>query len=272
MKLETFFAVHPVFTFDEFFAYLEKLSPNYKHNTAKSLLTYHKKTGRILQIRRGLFATVPITQHYTNFQVNPFLIAGRIADDVILGYHTAMELHGIAYSVFNNFYFMTHKQVRQFEFQENTFKAIKFPKPLLTTGKENFATTIINREGLDIKATTIERTLVDSLQNPEYAGSWEEIWSSFSMVTVLQLAQVIEYTLLLNNATTTAKVGFFLEQHQKQFKVTDEHLKKLAKKAPTHKHYLERNKRIPGKLIKKWNLIVPEKILKQQWEEPNEIF
>ena len=46
----------------------------------------------------------------------------------------------------------------------------------------------------------------------------------------------------------------------------------LEKNIPKHKHYLERSKQTPGKLIKRWNLIVPEKVLSQQWEEPNEIF
>jgi predicted transcriptional regulator of viral defense system len=270
MKLEQFFAEHPVFTIEEFFAYLDK-SIYYKRGTAKSLLIYHKNSGRIRQVRRGLFAVVPVAQRHKEFQVNPYLITGRITEDSILGYHTAMDLHGFAYSVFNHFYYLTYKQIRSFEFQGNAFYALKFPKKLLAIGKEDFATTTVNREGLDIKVTTIERTLVDSLHHPEYAGGWEEIWRSFSMITVLQLDKVIEYALLLDNATTVAKVGFFLEQHQEQFKITEEHLQKLAAKIPTHKHYLERGKRTSGKFIKRWNLIVPEEVLLQQWEEPNEI-
>ena len=92
------------------------------------------------------------------------------------------------------------------------------------------------------------------------------------MITALRLDKLIEYVLLLDNATTVAKVGFFLEQHREQFSVTEDQLKKLESKVPAHKHYLERSKRTPGKLIKRWNLIIPEKILSQQWEEPNEIF
>ncbi|MBN2689361.1 MAG: transcriptional regulator [Gammaproteobacteria bacterium] len=271
MKIEKFFATHPVFTIAEFFCYLQQ-SSSYNHNTAKSLLNYHKKSGHILQVRRGLFATVPITQDVANFQVNPFLIAGRIADDSVVSHHAAMELHGIAYSVFNHFYYMTHQQIRAFEFQGGMFKALHFPKNLLKLGEENFSIATVNREGLDIKITTIERTLVDSLHRPDYSGGWEEIWLSFSAISVLRLEHVIEYALLLDNATTIAKVGFFLEQHQEQFKVDEDCLKKLETKIPANKHYLERSKRSFGKLMKRWNLIVPEKILNQYWEEPNEIF
>jgi predicted transcriptional regulator of viral defense system len=105
--------------------------------------------------------------------------------------------------------------------------------------------------------------LVDSLNCPEYAGDFEEIWLSFAMVPILNLERVIEYALLLDNATTVAKVGFFLEQHREQFNVGEQHLKILQNKIPQKTHYLERSKRTPGKLIKRWHLIVPEKVLNE---------
>jgi len=92
------------------------------------------------------------------------------------------------------------------------------------------------------------------------------------MASVLNLDIVVEYALLLNNATTIAKVGFFLEQHREQFKVTEGYLKALAAKIPANRHYLERNERTTGKLIKRWNLIVPEIVLTKKWEEPHEVF
>ena len=48
------------------------------------------------------------------------------------------------------------------------------------------------------------------LQN--LSGSWEEIWRSLESIQFLDLEQVLRYTELLGNATTAARVGFFLEQ------------------------------------------------------------
>lgn len=271
MKLELFFAQYPVFTGKEFFSFLTQGS-SYKHGSAKALLVYHEKMNHILRIRRGLYAVIPILQRQQkSFQVNPYLIAGRVTEDSILGYHTALDLQGFAYSAFNHFYYFTRRQVRPLEFQSNTFCAVSFPKPLVLSKKENFAVTTVNRDGLDIRVTSIERTLVDCLSHPAYSGAWDEIWSSFSMVPVLNLDIVVEYALLLDNATVTAKVGFFLEQHREQFNVTENYLKSLEAKIPSNKHYLERSKRMTGKLVKRWNLIVPETVLTKKWEEPNEI-
>jgi len=193
-------------------------------------------------------------------------------EDSVLPYHTAFDIHGFAYSIFQNFYFLTHKAIRKFEFQGAQFQALPFPMQLLEDQQENFGVTVMNREGLNIRVTSLERTLVDVLNHPEYGGGFEEIWLSYAMVPVLNLDKIIEYTLILDNATLIAKVGFFLEQHREQFKVDGHYLDLLQTKVPAQQHYLERSKRAHGKLVKRWRLIVPEKILNQEWEESNEIF
>ena len=80
-----------------------------------------------------------------------------------------------------------------------------------------FGVTGHNRSGVQLRVTNHERTLVDVLDRPDLTGSWEEIWRSLESVEFFSLDQVIEYTRLLENATTAAKVGFFLEQHREPF-------------------------------------------------------
>jgi hypothetical protein len=81
------------------------------------------------------------------------------------------------------------------------------------------------------------------------------------------LDKVLEYTLLLKNATTAAKVGFFLEQHQAQFMVEDRYLKMLHDIRPRQAHYLDRSRRKTGRLVKKWNLVAPVEVLERTWGE-----
>jgi len=60
----------------------------------------------------------------------------------------------------------------------------------------------------------LERFFVDVLDRPDMTGSWEEIWRSLEMIEFFDLDQVIEDTFLLENWTTAAKVGLYLEQHK----------------------------------------------------------
>lgn len=263
MNANKFFASHPVFTKKEFIVFQKQVGSK-NLTTIAALLHYHERSGNILHIRRGLYASIPMSSEKNIFQVNPYLVAGKISDDSVLAYHTALDIQGFSYSVFHNYYFITNQAIRPFEFQNIFYQPIQ--------KYSDYGIVTINREGLDIRVTSIERTFVDLLDYPEYGGGWGEICSSFTLIPLLNIEQVIKYALSLHNATLVSKVGFFLEQYREKFLVTDPQLALLQAKKPLNKHYLERSKRTPGNLIKKWNLIVPEYVLKKQWEETNEVF
>ncbi len=120
---------------------------------------------------------------------------------------------------------------------------------------------------MQLRVTTLERTLVDVLDRPDLSGSFEEIWRSLESVEFFDLDRVVEYALLLGNATTIAKVGFFLEQHRGPLMVQPHHLKALQDMRPRQPHYLDRAKRTSGRLITEWNLVVPKEVQERTWEE-----
>ena len=73
--------------------------------------------------------------------------------------------------------------------------------------------------------------------------------------------------MLLGNATTAAKVGFYLEQHRESLMVEDKHLEILRDLGPKQPLYLERSNRRTGRLVSGWNLVVPTEILDRAWAE-----
>jgi predicted transcriptional regulator of viral defense system len=124
-----------------------------------------------------------------------------------------------------------------------------------------------DRAGLVVRVASLERTLVDVLDRPDLAGSWEEIWQSLESVEFFNLDKVIEYVLMLENATTAAKVGFFLEQHREALMVEQAHLKSLQKLRPRRPHYFDRARRKDGRLVKQWNLVIPSAVIERSWAE-----
>ncbi len=105
---------------------------------------------------------------------------------------------------------------------------------------------------------------MDMLHRPDLSGGWEEIWRSAESVEYYDIQQVVEYALLLQNATTAAKVGFFLEQHNEKLQVDDRQLDRLREIRSSQPHYMDRGS--SGSLVSNWNLIVPEQILARSWE------
>jgi len=266
MRLEDFFYKHPVFTGQELAEYLSSrrmVGPR----TQESLLAHHRKTGRIVMVRRGLYAVVPPGGDSDSHQFDPFLLAAKLTKDAVLAYHTALELHGRAYSVHGYFTYVATQPLSTITFRSHVFRGVKFPQALRRKGKATFGVVTGDRAGLEVRVTCLERTLVDVLHRPDLSGSWEEIWRSLESVEFFDLDKVVEYALLLGNATTAAKVGYFLEQHREPLTVDDAHLKPLHDLRPRQPHYLDRGKRKSGLLVSKWNLVVPREVIERSWAE-----
>lgn len=264
MKLEFFFASNPIFTIKELIGFLGTSNDT---STLANLLHYHKKKGHILLIRRGIYAVIP-KDTQGPYIVDPYLLGSKLKDDSVLSYQTALALHGKSHTIVNHFYYLTAARPKNnFEFQGNVYQAVSIPSILKTP---YFGIDKINRMGVDIALTSLERTFVDILDRPYLCLSWEEIFRSIENIEFLNSEDVIEYTFLLGNKTTAAIVGFVLEMNHKRWMIPSKHLKNLKKLLPNQPFYLERSMKGSQKLINSWNIIVPEILLEKKWEEPHE--
>ncbi len=260
MNVQDFFESHPLFTTDEFGQY-------HKKNiwTKKNTLAYYSKRGRLLSVRRGLYAVVPAGVNPEEFPVDPYLIASKLADDTILSFHTALEVFGKAYSIFEKYTFFSSRQLQPFTFQAHRFERVNFPKSLTSPERQRYGVTTIERAGLDVQVTSLERTLVDLLDRPNLGGSWEEIYRSLELVEYFNLDTIVEYVHLLGNKTTAGKVGYYLEQHAEELMVDKSYLNELRGLCPKQPHYLERGE--PGIFVKDWNIVVPQRLVNKSWED-----
>ena len=265
-RLNEFFSCHAIFTTEELDRFLFGRK-SYNSNTRKSLLAYYCKKGRIIHIRRGLYATIPFGSDPSSYPVDPYLLAAKMAEDTILAYHTALQFHGKAYSIHNMLLYVSSNKTLPLKFQKYEIRGILTPSLLKAKGKEMFGVIYLKRSGVELKVTNLERTFVDVLDRPDLSGSWEEIWRSLESIEFFNLEQVLAYILLLENKTTAAKVGFFLERHKDALMVEEKYLEKLQKLRPRQPHYLSRNRRKDCHWVKNWNLMVPVEILNKSWED-----
>jgi predicted transcriptional regulator of viral defense system len=267
MSMKDLLRQRSTLTYDEISSHMDSEGSSNKR-TRESLVAYHVRKGRLLRVRRGIFVVVPPGMDPDSFAVDPCLLAARMTDDAVLAYHTALEVFGRAHSVFEEFYFLTGKAFHGASFRSFRFRGVVFPKALRRKKREEYGLKIVDRSGVEVRVTTLERTLVDVLDRPDLCGGWEEAWRSLQSVEYFDLDVVTEYARLLGNATTAAKVGFFLEQHRERLMVEDCHLDALKKYRPRSPHYMERRSRSGGRMMAQWNLIVPEWLVERVWEEP----
>jgi len=266
MKHDRFFREHPVFTGEELGEYLASRG-EMGARTQESLLAYHRRTGRVVQVRRGLYAVIPPGADAPTYPIDPFLIGAKLTPDAVLSHHTALEFHGRAYSVHTRIIYSAARPPAALRFRSHAYQGARFPHALLRAGKAHACVVTAERAGMPLRVTSLERTLVDALDRPDLSGGWEEVWRSLESVPFFDLDRVVEYALLLGNATTAAKTGFFLEQHREPLLVEDRHLRALQELRPRQPHYLDRGMRTSGRLLAQWNLVVPGEVLDRAWGE-----
>jgi len=254
-----------VFTRESLVCHLEKTAGEQpKESTVSALLRYHQGVGHILSVRRGLFASVAPGSSPASAPVDAYLIAALGCPGGVLGYHSALELHGLAYSTFENVQILVSRSQREWTFRGVSYQPVK-PRRALNAEALTLEVETMDRLGMDLPVTSVARTLVDVLDRPDLAGGWEEVWRSLETLRIVDLPAVQAYLERLGNATTAALVGFFLEQHQTSLSVDETTLQSLEKQRPRGKHYLDRSK--GGRLASRWNLIVPDALWDRAWEE-----
>ncbi|MBL8112683.1 MAG: type IV toxin-antitoxin system AbiEi family antitoxin domain-containing protein [Acidobacteria bacterium] len=259
MKPLDFFARNPVFTRTQFGAERGNATPR----TASNLLAYYVREGRLLRVRRGLYAVVPHGLEAATFIPDPYLVATQLAPDAVVALHSALQYRGRTYSVWNRFHVFTTTKVNAFTFRGSSFVAIRPPDR--TKGPGGSVVEERHSGGM-VRVTSFERTLVDLVDDPEAGGGFEEVWRSLEMVEFFDLEAVVAEALARTNAITALRVGFFLEQHRESLFVEERHLEPLRARRPRQPAYFDA-RRSPGRLRADWNLIVPEAVIHRRWAE-----
>ena len=168
MNLQEFFNKKPVFTHEEFAAFFNSKESR-SMRTKEALLGYYTRKGRLLHVKRGLYAVVPPGADLKSFSVDPFLLAAKMTPDAVLAYHTALQFYGKAHSVHESFYYLTNTFPRPLTFRGYRFRGVRFPKKL-GDEKRLFGVNAEERSGVSVRVTSLERTLVDVLDRPDLSG------------------------------------------------------------------------------------------------------
>jgi len=253
---QAFLASHPVFTLDEFYA-ASRGSKTSRQATMRRL-RYAVRRGRLKFLERGFYAVVPPGMEADRFTPDRFLVAATLRPDAVLAYHSALDLLGLAHSVYRDVFYLTARPRKDVRLAGGRVRALRHPKPLRARGAENFGVETHERAGVKLRLTGAERTLVDSFLLPRYAGGIDEVIEAARSVAALDLDRLEHYLTLLDQRRAFAIMGFVLEQAAERLFVPDALLDRLAAQRPIARIYLDKRQR-GGRLQPRWNLIVPER-------------
>ncbi len=228
-----------IFTYSD----VKEMYPN--RDSFNSFLRRSIKAGNIKQIKKGLYALVDPSSGF--IYATKFQIASRLFDDAYFSYHEALEYYGLATQVFvSHFTYLTHVYVDDLDFEENIYSSKKSTCDL----------EIIDRMKQNgVRVVSLERAIVDSIDNPGYAGGLEEIEYALDACRDLNIDVVIKMLEHYDKAFLYQKVGYLFEKYFGN-RVPDSFYQLCLSKSGNKIQYFEAKVGF-AKLVLKWKLMVP---------------
>jgi predicted transcriptional regulator of viral defense system len=247
-----FFARHPVFRLVDWAAAAGEDGVARAHERAR----HHVSAGRLLRVGRDLYAAVPPGVDPDRFSPDPYLVAAAIRPDALLSHHTALDLHGVAHSVFRRYAFFTAGARTTLQFRGAEWKPLRHPAPLVASRRTDFGVVRLDRDGAILRVTSPERTLIDGFAAPAWSGGLEEHVNSCEGFRDLDLDLVWSYLALLDRALLFSAVGWFVESRAGVAEASSKFLARVERRALVRSHYLG-GRRPGGAFVRRWKLILP---------------
>ncbi|MBO4573091.1 MAG: hypothetical protein J5762_04930 [Clostridia bacterium] len=166
------------------------------------------RSGKVVKIRNGLYAQidnlgVPLT---TKFE-----IASKINDESFVSHHSALEYYGVANQVFNTLTVGSKRKFNDFSFDDvdYTRQAVKD------------YTQVIYIVTAGVRIATLERAVVDCIDNIDLGGGIDELLNALEQIRVLDENRLAEILQAYNKVILYQKVGFILEQYKDKYMLSE---------------------------------------------------
>lgn len=251
MTITEFLQSNGVFTIDSF---REEFGPG---RSAYNLLVRATQRGRAQRVVQGVY--VSREGEFGGREPDVYAVASALASDAVIAYHSALELHGLAHSLTTQVQFFTARPKQTIEFRGIRYRPYTDPLstiPSVTDAALADSTTLLRRDGVLVRVTSRERTIVDCMSRIGRAGGAEELAMSLQAVPYVDSGKVWGYIHTLNSPTVAARVGWLLDQLASRWFVRGEDLEHIRNQIGRGPYYLSAS-RTTGMLDSKWRLYVP---------------
>ncbi len=196
------FSQTPFFTRDEFAA--QYVEAGHSWSSVEARLRYHCAAGRIVRVRRGLYASYAV-------EWDPFVLAAKLAPNPIIAYEGALAFHKLR-GVEHSMPIAAARSIAPFAFDEIVYRATPHPLP---RGEEQLYTSTTPRWDVTLRVTSPARTFVDCLDRLHLGPGFIETLEAFTSKPDFRIDfnEAVSYVRKLRSQVTAARVGACLWAH-----------------------------------------------------------
>jgi len=222
--------------------------------SARTALVGLARKGYLLRIHRGLYGAVPPEHAGTDYEIDRYIIAERAGESRgVIGFHSALELHGVANAALNAVYYISADRIGPFSFQDVAYRFV--------TMDASFGKATLVREGVDLTVTDRERTFLDCIRRPDLAGGLEEMLKSLGTFHTVDARILGDYLSRFGERSLNQRTGVICSLLKEELRIPAEFLAGLRTGIGRKVYYLAPGMaRGSGRLDRAWNVIVPRDI------------
>jgi predicted transcriptional regulator of viral defense system len=247
-KILRFFIEQNQYYFD--YQQAKKALPNSKDSALRELLSKMTERGLLMRIKPGLFHIIPYEEDAESYMPNWHLLSEQLVKNTnyYIGYYSALQIHQLITQPSLKEQIVVSTQIRPSKLE---IKNICFQ--FIFHNKQHFFG--IHKMWIDnyhkINCSNLEKTIIDCLFRPDYAGGIVEISKAiFLSKEKINYNTLLTYTQQFQSQAVIKRLGFLLELLAIDTNISQE-LQKIKTKSIVS---LDTELPKSGKIITRWSI------------------
>lgn len=236
----------PGFTFQEVAAFLK----NSSIEAVKKVMRDMVKRGALIRLKDGVYWIVPFEQDTSKYSPSPHLVARYLVGDAefYIGYYSALELHSLITQPSFKEQIVVNRQVKpsSIKIKQQKFQFIYHNE------KHFFGITDVWVDSFNkARSSDLEKTFIDCLYKPDYAGGITEIAKGlYKSKGKIDFEKLLNYSKQFGAQSVIKRLGFLLEL----LEIDNPIIERLHSLKTQSYILLEPSYEKKGKLIPKWSV------------------
>ena len=203
----------------------KKALPKSNDSALRELLSDMTRRGLLMRVKRGLYYVIPYEQDAETFIPDWHLLAEYLVKDAkhYIGYYSALQIHNLLTQPSLKEQIVVSRQVRP-----STIKIKEVPFQFIYHNEKHFFGT--KKIWIDnfnkVVCSDLEKTIVDCLFKPDYAGGIVEIARAIYISRdKIRFNVLLDYVIKFNSQAVVKRLGFILETLNINTNITEDLLK-----------------------------------------------
>lgn len=191
---------------------------------ANNLIYEYQKKGLIEQVKRDYYVVISLETKQP--VLSRYQIGANMYSDACLTHHSAFEVYGYGSQVFYECFVATDKRFTDFEYNGVLYRRVERKPNIDVVTQEN------------LRMTSIEQTVVDSIRDYEKIAGLEEVIRCMMLIPGLSEEKVLECIARNKNGFLFQKCGYIFNELKDEFHFSESFFDECERHSSKAKRYL----------------------------------